>query len=202
MTRALVPLLAGALAGVLTVPAAATADYVEANSGVRFPEKVDKMTLLGAGLRTKTFLKVKVYAAGLYAADEVVAGPLKGKSGDALFKELVWGDFRKQVTLKLVRDLSAAQMQEAIREALAAQGADKAKADAFVAYFGDIKAGEEYVVRWEPGGVLHTFAKGLAQPPIADKTFAAHVFGIWLGEKPIQEDLKTDLVARAPALLR
>jgi hypothetical protein len=87
-------------------------------------------------------------------------------------------------------------MQEAIREALAAQGADKTKVDAFVAYFGDIKAGEEYVVRWEPGGVLQTFAKGVAQAPIADKTFAAQVFGIWLGEKPIQEDLKRDMVGR------
>lgn len=196
MTRPLVLLLAGALAGVLAAPSPATADYVEAKSGVRFPEKVDKMTLLGAGLRTKTFLKVKVYAAALYVADEVAAGPLKGQSGDALFKELVWGDFRKQVTLKLVRDLSATQMQEAIREALAAQGADQTKVDRFVAYFGDIKVGEEYVVRWEPGGVLHTFAKGAAQPPIADKTFAGHVFSIWLGEKPIQEDLKRDMVGR------
>jgi hypothetical protein len=184
------------LCAVLTAASPAFADYVEPKSGVHFAEKADGMTLLGAGLRTKTFLKVKVYAAGLYVADEAATGGLKGKTGDALYKDLVWGDFRKQVTLKLVRDLSAAQMQEAIREALAAQGAAQPRVDAFVRYFSDIKTGEEYVVRWEPGGVLHTMAKGVAQPPIADKTFAAQVFAIWLGEKPIQEDLKRDLTAR------
>ena len=181
---------------VIAAPSVTFTDYVEPKSGVHFAEKADGMTLLGAGLRTKTFLKVKVYAAGLYVADDAIAGGLKGKTGDALYKDLVWGDFRKQVTLRLVRDLSAAQMQEAIREALAAQGAAPPRVDAFVRYFGDIKTGEEYVVRWEPGGVLHTMAKGVAQPPIADKTFAAHVFAIWLGEKPIQEDLKRDLTAR------
>lgn len=180
---------------VLAAPSVTFADYVEPKSGVHFAEKADGMTLLGAGLRTKTFLKVKVYAAGFYVADDAAAG-LKAKSGDALYKELVWGDFRKQVQLKLVRDLSAAQMQEAIREALAAQGAAPPRVEAFVRYFSDIKTGEEYVVRWEPGGVLHTTAKGVAQPPIADKTFAAQVFAIWLGEKPIQEDLKRDLAAQ------
>ena len=185
------------LAAALSSPAAA--DYVEPRSGTAFAEAVDGMTLLGAGLRTKTFLKVKVYAAGLYAADDVVP-LLKAKTGEALYKDLAWGDFRKQVTLKLVRDLSANQMQEAIREALAAQKADPARVDAFVAYFGDIKTGEEYVVRWEPGGVLHTFAKGQPKAPIADKTFAGQVFSIWLGEKPIQEDLKDALAARLPTL--
>jgi len=186
---------------VLAAAVATPADYVEPRSGTAFAETVDGMTLLGAGLRTKTFLQVKVYAAGLYVADDALPA-IQGKTGAPLFKDLVWGDFRKQVTLKVVRDLSAEQMQQAIREALAAQKAEPARVDAFVAYFSDIQKGEEYVVRWEPGGVLHTFAKGQAKPPIADKTFAGQVIGIWLGEKPIQEDLRRDLVSRLPALGR
>jgi chalcone isomerase-like protein len=180
----------------------ATADVTEPRSGVAFAEKADGMTLLGVGLRTKTMLKVKVYAAGLYVSDAAIAGPLKGKAGPDLFKELVWGDFPKQMTLKLVRDLSAGQMQDAVREALAPQGADKARVDAFVSYFGDIKTGEEYVIRWAPGGTIETSSKGQAKPPIADKTFAAQVFAIWLGDKPIQDDLKADLASRAPQILR
>jgi hypothetical protein len=113
---------------------------------------------------------------------------------------MVWGDFAKEVHLHLVRDVSSSQMQEAIREAL--EHADKARVDAFVAYFGDIKTGEEYVLRWVPGGTLETIAKGAPRPPIADKNFAAAVFGIWLGDEPIQEDIKRDLVARAPLLNR
>ena len=74
--------------------------------------------------------------------------------------------------------------------------------DTFASYFGDIKTGEEYVLRWTPGGTLETLAKGTPKPSIADKTFAAAVFGIWLGEEPIQEDVKRDLVSRVPALTR
>ena len=181
-------------------PSAHAEDVAEPRTGVRFPAGIDDMSLLGVGLRTKTILKVKVYAIALYVADAALAGPLKGKSAPALAHELVWGDFPKEIHLHLVRDVSASQMQEAIREAL--QHADKARVDTFVSYFSDIKTGEEYVLRWAPGGTLETIAKGTPKPPIADKNFAAAVFGIWLGDDPIQDDIKRDLMARAPLLTR
>jgi len=172
----------------------------EPRTGVAFTEKIGDTSLLGVGLRTKTMLKVKVYAVGLYVADAALAGTLHGKSGVALYHELVWGDFPKEIHLKLVRDVSASQMQEAIRDAL--EKADKGKTEQFVSYFTDIKNGEEYAFRWAPGGTLETIAKGTPKPPIADKNFAAAVFGIWLGEDPVQEDIKRDLVSRAPQLTR
>ena len=173
-------------------------DVVEPRTGVRFPAKIGDMSLLGVGLRTKTILKVKVYAIALYVADAALAGPLKGKSAPALAHELCWADFPKEIHLHLVRDVSASQMQEAIRDAL--EKADKARTDQFVSYFSDIKTGEEYVLRWAPGGILETIAKGTPRPPIADKNFAAAVFGIWLGDDPIQDDIKRDLMARATLL--
>jgi hypothetical protein len=42
---------------------------------------------------------------------------------------------------------------------------------------------------------------GTPKPPIDDKTFAAAVFGLYVGEKPLQEDLKADLVTRAAQVL-
>jgi hypothetical protein len=186
------------LAFALAVPV--HADVAEPRTGVQFPEKIGDMSLLGIGLRTKTILKVKVYAVGLYVADAALAGPLKGKSGPDLYRELVWGDFPKEIHLRLVRDVSASQMQEAIREAL--EKADKARTDQFASYFGDIKTGEEYVLRWTAGGTLETVAKGAPRPPIADKKFAGAVFGIWLGEEPVQEDIKQDLIARVPLLTK
>jgi len=167
----------------------------EPRTGVRFPEKIGDTSLLGVGLRTKSILKVKVYAIGLYVADSARAA-LKGKTGPDLYRELVWGDFPKEIHLRLVRDVSASQMQEAIRDAL--EKADKARTDQFVSYFSDIKTGEEYVLRWAPGGTLETLAKGVPKPPIADKNFAAAVFGIWLGDEPVQDDIKRDLVTRVP----
>jgi hypothetical protein len=184
----------------LALPVTARADVAEPKTGVRFPEKIGETSLLGVGLRTKTILKVKVYAIGLYVADSALAGSLKGKAGAELYHELVWGDFAKEVHLRLVRDVNASQMQESIREAL--DKAEKDRVDAFVANFADIKTGEEYVLRWVPGGTLETVANGVAKTPIADKNFAAAVFGIWLGDEPIQEDIKRDLVSRVPVLAR
>jgi hypothetical protein len=189
-------LAAAALLAATLAPPLRAEDVTEPRTGVKFPGKIGETTLLGVGLRTKSFLKVKVYAVGLYVADSALAGPLKDKTGPALYQELVWGDFPKEIHLRLVRDVSASQMQEAIRDAL--EKADKARTDQFVSYFSDIKTGEEYVLRWAAGGTLETIAKGAPKPPIADKNFAAAVFGIWLGDEPVQDDIKRDLVTRVP----
>jgi Chalcone isomerase-like len=179
-------------------------DVKEPRSGVSFAAKDGSSSLLGVGLRTRTMLKVKVYAIGLYVDDAALAGPLaahKGKTtSPEFYRDLVWGDFGKHVVLKFVRDVSASQIQGAFREVLPA--ANNARVDPFVSYFGDTKVGQEYVIRWAPGGVLETTVIGVTKPPIADKDFAAAVFSIWLGEKPIQDDIKKDLVARAPELIK
>ncbi len=194
-----VSLLALALAGRLSAQ-----DVTEPKSGAKFPAKVEDMSLLGVGLRTKTFLKVQVYALGLYVADSALSGALaihKGKTdAPAFYHDLVGGDFPKQVTLRFLRDLSSSQIQEAMREALA--GADKGRVDTFVSYFPAIQSGQECLLKWAPGGTLETVMAGQARPPIADKAFASAVFAIWLGEKPIQEDLKKAAVSRAGELVR
>jgi hypothetical protein len=195
-------LVTGALA--LAASALQAQDVTEPGSGVKFAVHEGDQSLLGVGLRTKTFLKVKVYAIGLYAADAALAGPLAAYKGQTtspgFYKALVEGDFAKEVRLRFVRDLSANQIQEAMREALAR--ADKARVDQFVAYFPAIQSGNECLLRWAPGGTLETVMAGQAKAPIADKAFATALFGVWLGEKPIQEDVKKALVSRAAELFK
>jgi len=180
-------------------------EIVEPRSGAKFQAKTPEgdMSLLGVGLRTRTFLKVKVYAIGLYVADEALSGPLaayKGKAKAPLFyRDLLLGDFRKQVVLKFVRDVSADQIRGAFREALTT--ANKARVEQFLAGFTDIKTGQECVLKYS-GGALEPVVAGQPKPPINDKDFAVAVFGIWLGDKPIQEDIKKELVARASELIR
>jgi len=179
---------------------AAGQEVVEPKSGVKFAAKDGDASLLGVGLRTKTMLKVKVYAIGLYVGDATIAGPLKGKAGTAgLYGELVNGDFGKKVVMKFVRDVSAQQIQDGFRESLKGAGG---KTEMWIALFGEIKSGQECVIAWEPGVGLKTRVAGADKPAINDKALAAAVFGIWLGEKPVQEDLKKDLVARAGELLK
>lgn len=188
----------------LAVPPAAAQEVAEPSSGVRFAVKRGDLSLLGVGLRTRTVFKVKVYAIGLYVADSALSGPLaahKGALGSpAFYKDLIWGDFAKEVHLRFTRDVDQRTIQEAMREALA--GADKARLDTFVSYFPDIKAGQECVIRWTPGGALETVMAGKMKPPIVDRDFAAAVFAVWLGEKAIQEDIKKGLVSRAAALIK
>jgi hypothetical protein len=201
--RYLAPLVGAAL---LASAHSRADDFTEPKSGVAFPLKRDGASLLGAGLRVKkiAFVKVKVYAAALYVADDALAGPLavhKGKTTEAaFFKDLVWGDFPKEVVLHFTRDLGQGRIQEAMREALS--GAEKEPLDTFIGYFPQVRTGDECVLRWGSGGVLEAVMAGNPRPPIADKTFAAAVFALYVGEAPLQEDLKADLVSRAAALLK
>jgi Chalcone isomerase-like len=137
-------------------------------------------------------------------ADAALAGPLavhKGKlDTPEFYRDLVWGDFEKQINMKFVRDVTRAEVQEAFREAL--PQVNRARLDEFAAHFVDTKQGQEYVLRWAPGGVLETSFNGQPNTPIADKDFAAAVFAIWLGEYPVQADIKRDLVSRAPQRIR
>jgi len=176
-------------------------EVTEPQTGVRFAAKSDAGTLLGVGLRVKkiAFIKAKVYAVGLYVSDAALAGPLaahRGKpAGPALFNDLVAGDFDKRIVLRFVRNLGREQIQNAMREALA----DRTQAkllDQFVGYFPELKEGQDCVLRWAPGGTLDVTMAGQARPPIASKDFAAAVFGLYLGDKPLQHDIKQGLVAR------
>ncbi len=110
------------------------------------------------------------------------------------------GDFGKQIVMKFVRDLSADQIQGAFREVLTA--ANPQKTELFVSYFGELKSRQEAILKWAPGGTLEVNVAGLGKNPIEDKAFASAVFGIWLGDKPIQADIKRDLVSRAGELIK
>jgi hypothetical protein len=183
----------------MIVPALAQ-DIAEPKSGAKFVAKDSDASLLGVGLRTKTFAKVKVYAIGLYVADAEISGPLKGKAGTPdLYGQLVAGDFKKKVIMKFLRNVSASQVQDAFRESLKGSGA---KTDEWLAYFSDIHSGQECVIAWTTGVGLETKVAGTDKPAINDKALASAIFAIWLGDKPIQEDLKKDLVARGAELLK
>jgi hypothetical protein len=192
-------LAAAVLFSVLTVPASPQ-EVTEPKTGVKFPSNEDGMSLLGVGLRTRTIAKVKVYAIALYVADSALTGPLKGKAGTGdLYREIVDGDFKKRIVLKFVRDLSTEQIRDAFHDAMKGAGS---KADVWIGYFNSVVSGQEAVITWTPGVGLETKVAGLNKAPINDKALASAVFAIWLGEKPIQDDLKKDLVVHAGVLIK
>lgn len=183
--------------------AEAGAVVTEPKTGVSYPEKVGAMSLLGVGLRTKSFLKFRIYTLGFYVADSALAGPLAvyshrlGTSG--FYSDLARGDFEKQLVLKLVRDLSAEQIQGSFHSHM--PSADRALLEQFASYFSAAPAGQELVLHWVPGQGLHTTVSGAVKPVIADKAFADAVFGIWLCDRPSEDPIRKQLVSRAGALL-
>jgi hypothetical protein len=194
-------------AAVLTLSLAAPADSPvvrEPKTGASFPTRTSGMSLLGIGLRTKTLLKFKVYALGLYVADSALNGPLavhqRGVDSSAFYRQLATGDFEKQFVLKLVRDLSAEQIQGSFRSHM--PSADQELLGQFVSYFSATRAGEECILHWVPGRGLHTTVAGAAKPLIADKGFADQVFAIWLRDRPREDPLRRQLVSRAEELLK
>jgi Chalcone isomerase-like len=192
--------LAAVLLGFFLTCYSTAQEIVEPRSGTKFATKEGDTSLLGVGLRTKTIAKVKVYAVGLYVADSAISGPLKGKAGSSdLYRELVNGDFKKMVVMKFLRDVSTSQIRDAFSESMKGAGGQSQE---WINYFTDIRSGQECVISWVPGVGLTTRVAGVDKPPIDDKSLAAAVFSIWLGDKPVQEDVKKDLVSRAGDLLK
>ena len=195
-----------AVAAVVGLASAASAQtWTEPKSGVAFPVKKDDTTLLGAGLRVKKIVfAFRAYAVALYASDAAIAGPLaafKGKTtSPEFYQALQTGDFKKELVLKFLRNLSQDRIQGAMRESL--EGADPKLLDQFVSYFPELKEGQEAVLRWAPGGTLETVMAGQAKPPIADRKFAERLFGLYLGATPLQADIKAGIVARAAEVIR
>ncbi len=194
-----------ALAALAAAVAAPAQTWTEPKSGTAFDVKKDGMTLLGAGLRVKRIVfTFKAYAVGLYVDDAALAGPLaafKGKTtSPELYQALQTGDFRKELVLKFLRTLSANKIQDAMRESLA--GADPKTLDQFISYFPQVKEGEQCILRWAAGGTLESIMAGQQKPPIANKDFTERLFGLYVGPKPIQDDIKAGVVARASEVLK
>jgi hypothetical protein len=95
--------------------------------------------------------------------------------------------------------MSADQIRGALRDGLKGVGG---KTDVWLGFFGDIRSGQECVIGWTPGVGLETRVAGLGNPALKDKALASAVFGIWLGDHPVQDDLKRDLVARSAELIK
>ncbi len=197
--------VAPALIALALADTAPAQTWTEPKSGAAFEISKDGMTLLGAGLRVKKVLfTFKAYAVGLYVDDAALAGPLaafKGKTtSPEFYQALQTGDFRKEVVLKFLRNIGQKTIQDAMRESLA--GADAKTLDQFIAYFPEVKEGQQCVLRWAPGGTLESIMAGQTKPPIANKAFAERLFGLYVGPQPIQPDIKAGVVARANDVLK
>lgn len=176
---------------VLAVPASG-ADVAGAN----FPESIRtdgaELVLNGAGLR-KRFV-FDVYAMGLYLAQ---------KHKDAA--DAVAAPGRKRVQIHMLRDVGADQFTQALVEGLRANH-DEAQYRGFepqvqrlaavMAEIKEAKEGMRIALDWT-GSQTQVLVDGKpASAAIPGEDFYRALLRIWLGGKPVQDDLKKQLLGQ------
>jgi hypothetical protein len=193
----------------------AFADTKESSTGIQFKDALSpagaagSLSLLGVGVRTKTFLKVKVYAAGLYAdtsALKAVLTPYRGKPAgdlakDAEVRKLMLGDgFEKSIRLVMARDVDGEDMAEAFSESVeprvARQGAAAVRALAtFKGYFkmDEVKEGSDLIFTWGKGGKLTTAIAGRTMGTIDSEPFCRALYEVFLGSGAVSPALKSSV---------
>ena len=167
--------------------------------GVKLPDKAPaagtELQLNGIGLRRRFVFRV--YVAGLYL-------PHKARSG----QEVLAMPGPKRMTLVMLRDVGAKQFSEALldglRDNLSAAELERLKPQvdeltARMAQIGEAKEGSTIELDYAPPAGTVMKVNGAPQgAPIVGEAFFQALLRVWLGEKPVQEDLKKSLLGAAP----
>lgn len=164
-------------------------------AGVKLEDKErvanTELTLNGAGLRKRAFFQV--YAAGLYLAEKkTVAADAIAATGP------------KRVAIHMLRDVGADQFTDALMDGMkdnhseAEMKALEPRVKQLAAIMADMKEakkGMRITLDWAPaaGTVVGVDGKPAGQP-IAGEDFYRALLRVWLGERPVQEDLKKALL--------
>jgi len=211
------------IAPLLLIAALQSSEVTEPNTQVKFATELQTPTgvqlLAGTGVRTRTMLKVKVYAFGLYvdgAGARAALAAWRGKSAaelardQSLYAELLKGAFPMTLRLVMTRDVGGDQMAEAFNEALGPRVARAAErgmaggAEALARFRGfftnELAKGTELLFSWA-GNTLRTSIGGQPAGEIENAALCWALFDVYLGAKPISPDGKKTVIARLPQTL-
>lgn len=150
--------------------------------GVAMPDAVtvngQVLSLNGMGLRAATFLKVKVYVAGLY---------LPGKSADA--SAIIRSAQPWQLVLNFVRDVDTADINKAWREGFEKNARDQLatlqdRIARLEGYMQDFREGSTLTFSHVPGRGTEIVVDGKTRGIIEGSDFGAALISIWLGDPP------------------
>lgn len=163
-------------------------------AGVRLDDKTQvesrELVLNGAGLR-KRFV-FSVYVIGLYLAE---------KKADAAGAIGLAGP--KRAEIHMLRNVGAEQFTEALVEGLRANHSEAdfrqleprvKELSEVMAQIGEAKKGMTIALDWTGSGTRLLVDGKPAGKPIAGEDFYRALLRIWLGEHPVQDDLKKALL--------
>ena len=165
--------------------------------GVRMEDPIragaQELQLNGMALRTRVFFKV--YVAGLYL-------PQKTQSARQALEPA-----RKRMALVLLRDVPAETFSASLVDGMKDNATEaefarlKPQVDELVALMqriGEAKKGATIALDYVPGEGTRVLLNGAPQGrPIPGDDFYAALLRIWLGEKPVSDDMKKALLGGA-----
>jgi len=165
-------------------------------AGVKVADKArvgaGELVLNGAGIRTRVIFKVYVGALYLTEKTSVAAGVLAQKGA-------------KRVALTLLREVSAQQLNEAFESGIQANHsaaeieAIKPRVAELLSLFTDGKEGDVILLDFLPeAGTAVSLNGQMKGRPIPGEDFYRALLRIWLGDKPVDGDLKNAMLGRSP----
>ena len=187
-------------------------------------EAVSTHHLAGLGVRKKTIFRVKVYAFGFYLDSDAAAAKvnlLVGRKLKDMMKDrkldaaLLDDSFGKTIRLVMARDVDAEDMAEAFEDSLKSriksytakldekgqQAANDALSKFRDYYKTEAKEGQVLQFTWLPGGRLLTNIDGKASAEIKNLALCHALFHVYLGDDPISESGKEEILKGLPAAL-
>ena len=157
-------------------------------SGVNIPDKASvggqDLVLNGAGVRTRAIFKV--YVGSLYV-------PAKVKTAAD-----VYAKSPRRVQLNMMRDVTSDQMVEALTDGLnhansaadaGAVKAQMAELAGILKSIGQLKEGNVLAFDFVDGATQVSL-NGQAKGKVAGDAFNKALLNAWIGDKPVQDDLK------------
>jgi hypothetical protein len=176
-------------AALLVTPAVRAADVAGVHLDDRARIGNADLVLNGAGVRTKVFFKV--YVAALYAAKKTTAASTLVEARDP-----------RRMALHMMRDLDADSLVGALKEGLHSNNSPaeltklKAEIDQFEGLMrgiGNARKGDLITIDFSGDGTSIGF-NGQARGSVAGDAFGRALLKVWLGDKPVDADLKQSLL--------
>ncbi len=145
------------------------------------------LTLRLTGAALKKYFSIKVFAAGLYLGEEVPS-------------KQVLADVPKRLEVVYFQNIPQVELARTTRKAMAAnipprefQSLEK-RIDQLNSYYVDVKPGDRYTATYIPRLGTKIALNGQLQGVIRGADFAVAFFATWVGDRPVDETLKAELL--------
>ena len=188
MRRALFALFSCAV--LATQGHAATVAGIQVPETVRVTEGSPQLSLNGAGIRKKLFVKVYVGALYLEHRADTVAGVLRQEGPNRVAMHVLYEEISGE---KLIQGWEDGYSHNHSPEQMAAL---RERLDTFNGLFDSVRKGDLILLDFVPGEGTRVTIRGKLRGSVPGKDFNDALLKVWLGERPADEGLKESMLGK------